>query len=160
MILQENLGVRVQLDEATRLLRASWLPGRPVVAFQRALEWLMDVSRQQGIENWLINIDQLPPLGPAEQAWIAQDWFAAMATTPVRHLALVLPPGLHNYLVATAPVHDPRLAPPFDLHFFPDDATAFEWLLHEVPHRHDLQQEWEAAEELRPAPTGWPPARR
>lgn len=154
MILRNDAVVRVQLDKSTKLLRATWQQGQLVASFRAALEWLMEVSRQHGVENWLINIDQLPALDPTEQAWIAQEWFAAMTTTPVQHLALVLPKtSLHNYLVATAPVHDLSLAPPFDLHFFPDDTSAFEWLLQEAPHRHVLQQEWEQAGADRPGPT-------
>ncbi|MBC6697161.1 hypothetical protein [Hymenobacter sp. BT190] len=139
----ENPMLRVQHDAATGLLRVGWRAGQKVQGFRPALEWLMAFSRRKQVTNWLVDMQGVPPLGHSEQSWIAQEWFAAMATTPVQHLALVLPPDLHNYLVATAPVYDSSLKLPFELHFFLDVGSAFNWLLEAAPHRQQLWQEWQ-----------------
>jgi hypothetical protein len=147
MMVEGQPGVRVQYDAAAGFLRASWVAGQPLEQFGPALEALMRLSRERRVTRWLIDMHNIPPLGPAEQAWIAQEWFAGMARTPVQQLALVLPQDMHNYLVATAPVHDASLQPPFDLHFFADEASAFHWLLEEVPHHPAIWAEWDAADE-------------
>ncbi|WBA40685.1 hypothetical protein [Hymenobacter canadensis] len=143
MMIMENPMLRVQHDAPTGLLRVAWRAGQQVQGFRPALEWLMAFSRRKHVTNWLVDMLGVPPLGYPEQTWIAQEWFAAMATTPVQHLALVLPTDLHNYLVATAPVHEQALKPPFALHFFLDAESAFNWLLGETPHRQQLWQEWQ-----------------
>jgi hypothetical protein len=143
MIVQQQPGVRIQYDAAASFLRAAWVVGQPLEQFQPALEALAQLSREQHITRWLIDMDHVPPLGSAEQAWIGQEWFAGMARTPVQQLALVLPPDMHNYLVATAPVHDASLQPSFNLQFFADAVSAFHWVLETVPHRPALWAEWE-----------------
>lgn len=144
MILRDIPAILMQYDAPTALVRAMWRRGCPLAAFVPALRDLGEFSRSHAVQNWLMNIDHLPPMGAAEQTWILESWFASMTTTPVQHLALVLPADLHNHIVATAPVFDP---PPmsFELHFFPDDATAFDWLLEDHPRRAVLLAEWEAA---------------
>ncbi|MCC3155631.1 hypothetical protein LJ737_00170 [Hymenobacter sp. 15J16-1T3B] len=134
----------LQHDAPAALLRAAWRRGCRLPDFVPALLQLVDFSRRHAVRHWLMNIDHLPPMGPAEQAWIMASWFPAMATTPVQHLALVLPPDLHNRIVATTPVFNPPPAMSFELHFFPDDATGLAWLLDDDPRRHELWQEWEA----------------
>ena len=143
MIIQEIPCVMLQYDAAARFVRASWRPDAPLERFTGALEQIMEFSRQRGVEQWLMNIDWLPPLGPSEQEWILAGWFPAMAHTAVRHLALVLPLDLHNQMVAVTPMHLPGLAMSFELHFFADDASAFAWLLDQAPNRETLWQEWE-----------------
>ena len=113
-----------------------------VERFAGVLKQIMDFSTRHDVHSWLMNIDWLPPLGPAEQEWILSGWFPAMAYTPVRHLALVLPLDLHNQMVAVTPMHLPGLAMSFELHFFADDASAFAWLLEQAPNREALWQEW------------------
>ncbi|MFD2783857.1 hypothetical protein [Hymenobacter rubripertinctus] len=137
-----DLRLRLQHDAATGLLRAAWRKGQPLSAFQSALEWLMEFSQEHQVTRWLIDMQSLPPLGNAEQTWITEHWFTAITATPVRQLALVLPSEMHNYLVATAPVHDPRLVPPFELNFFTDAASAFGWLMESEPTGEQIWQEW------------------
>ncbi|RSK49285.1 hypothetical protein [Hymenobacter rigui] len=143
MMVEQQPGVRVQYDAAASFLRAAWVAGQPLEQFRPALEALMRLSREQHVTRWLIDMHNIPPLGPTEQVWIGQEWFAEMARTPVEQLALVLPPDMHNYLVATAPVHDASLQPSFDLHFFTDAASAFHWLLEAMPHHPALWAEWQ-----------------
>ncbi|MCA8832129.1 hypothetical protein LF252_15980 [Hymenobacter sp. BT728] len=142
-MVEQQRGVRVQYDEAASFLRAAWVAGQPLERFRPALEALTQFSREQHVTRWLIDMHNIPPLGSAEQAWIGQEWFADMARTSVQQLALVLPPDMHNYLVATTPVHDANLQLSFELHFFTDVASAFHWLLEEVPHHPALWDEWE-----------------
>ena len=143
MAMIRNARMQLQHDAASGLIRVAWRAGQPVAAFRSALEWLMEFSREYLVTRWLIDMQHLPPLGSAEQAWITDQWFAAMTTTPVRQLALVLPSDIHNYLVATAPVHDPQLTPSFELNFFADVASAFGWLMESEPAQERLWHEWE-----------------
>ena len=144
MIINDIPAIQLQYDAPAALLRAAWRQGCRLADFVPALLQLVEFSRVRGARHWLMNIDNLPPMGPPEQAWILESWFPAMRTTAVEHLALVLPPDLHNQMVATAPVFNPPAAMSFELHFFPDDATAFSWLLDDDPRGAALWQEWEA----------------
>ncbi|RTQ53454.1 hypothetical protein EJV47_01570 [Hymenobacter gummosus] len=144
MIVHDIPVIQLQHDALAALLRAAWRRGCRLPDFVPALTQLVTFSRQHGVRHWLMNIDNLPPMGPVEQAWILESWFPAMRATPVQNLALVLPSDLHNHMVATAPVFNPPAAISFELHFFPDDATAFDWLLEGNPRRAALWQEWEA----------------
>jgi hypothetical protein len=144
MIRHDIPTIMLQHDAPAALLRAAWRRGCPLAEFVPTLTRLVAFSRQQRVRHWLMNIDHLPPMGAAEQAWILESWFPTMATTPVEHLALVLPPDLHNHMVATAPVFNPPASMSFELHFFPDDASAFDWLLEHDARRPELWQEWEA----------------
>lgn len=144
MIFRDIPAILMQYDAPTALVRAAWRRGCSLPELVPALLKLMAFSRQHQVCHWLMNIDYLPPMGPVEQAWIMESWFPAMAATPVQHLALVLPPDLHNHMVATAPVFNPPAVISFELHFFPDDATAFDWLLDDQPQRAALLDEWEA----------------
>lgn len=144
MILRDIPAILLQYDAPTALVRAAWRRGCRLADFVPALQALGEFSRRHGVQSWLMNIDYLPPMGPVEQAWILESWFPSMASTPVQHLALVLPSDLHNHMVATAPVFNPPASISFELHFFPDDATAFDWLLDDRPHRAALLDEWEA----------------
>ncbi|UYZ58783.1 hypothetical protein [Hymenobacter latericus] len=142
MILHDVPEIVLQHDPATALLRAAWRAHCPLARFVPVLLQLVEFSRQRGIRHWLMNIDQLPPLGQQEQAWIFDTWFPLMATTPVEHLALVLPAGLHNQLVATAPVFDRPAVMSFELHFFADDESAFSWISEGNLNGAQLRQEW------------------
>ncbi|RAK66630.1 hypothetical protein [Hymenobacter edaphi] len=144
MMLRDIPTILMQYDAAAALVRAAWRRGCPLAEFVPSLTRLVAFSCRHPVRYWLMNIDQLPPMGPVEQAWIMESWFPAMAATSVQHLALVLPPDLHNHMVATAPIFNPPTAMTFELHFFPDDATAFDWLLEHDPRRRELWQEWEA----------------
>lgn len=143
MAMIRNARLQLQHDAVSGLIRAAWRAGQPVSVFQSALEWLMEFSQEHQVTRWLVDMQHLPPLGSAEQAWITDQWFAAMTATPVRQLALVLPSDIHNYLVATAPVHNPQPALSFELDFFTDVTSAFGWLMESEPAQEQLWHEWE-----------------
>lgn len=145
MISLEIPAILLQHDAQQGFLRASWRSGHVLEHFQPALRQIMAYSQQHNVQHWLINIDQLPPLGTLDQQWILTEWFPSMTSTPVQHLALVLPPDLHNQMVAMAPVDEPNLEMSFALHFFTDDASAFDWLMGDAPNRAQLWDEWEEA---------------
>ncbi|KAA9331599.1 hypothetical protein F0P96_15305 [Hymenobacter busanensis] len=157
MIIHDIPAILMQHDAAAALVRASWRRGRSLEEFVPALEQLVVFSRQHHVRHWLMNIDQLPPMGAREQGWIMESWFPAMAGTAVQHLAMVLPPDLHNHMVTTAPVFNPPSVMSFELHFFPDDSSAFEWLLEDAPSRAALWAEWEAEVAHQPPGSGAQP---
>jgi hypothetical protein len=142
IVLCEFPMIKVQYAPEVALLRAGWQPGQPLTRFPEALRLLMKFSRRHTVKNWLVDMQGLPQIGPQELDWIRQQWFPAMATTPVEDLLLILPSDLHNELVAITPLHDNSIKPSFAIHYFSDCQGALHYLSEQQHLVDQLHEEW------------------
>ncbi|KUG06201.1 hypothetical protein [Solirubrum puertoriconensis] len=117
-------------DPALRLLYHRWRGTYNSHLFQPAVQHVKGLLEQLSIEYWIIDLNGLPNLGLEDQFWISEEVLPRVACLPrLRQLALVLSPNVYNQLAVESILHlgDEHLR--FDVQYFSDADSAFDWLI-------------------------------
>ncbi|MBC8083616.1 MAG: hypothetical protein H7Z21_10425 [Hymenobacter sp.] len=145
----------LQYHPKLRLLRWEWYGPMSLGRFQLAFGELLLFSSQHGANRWLVDSAGMPPLGCEEQAWLSEFWLPRVRHLPLRHLALVLPDGLHNRLVVDSVISDGRQYLSVNVQFFSDAPAALDWLTGSEALMLEMEREWQAAHAIRRQSGQW-----
>lgn len=138
--------VRVQVSLQGQLVRWKWQESDSYELFYHSFEKIVAVSHDHNATQWLADISTMPPIGISEQLWLSETWLAQFALLGVKQLAVIEPRNLHNQLAIESVLADGRRHTSTDVQFFPDVASALDWLTWaDECAMHTLEQEWQNA---------------
>jgi hypothetical protein len=146
MLLPITDSLVVQTDDALRLLRFQWAASsrqavRP--AFARGRDLVIEYQPTRT----LVDFSGLPPIGMADEIWLARNWLPIILKQSLQHVALVFRAHhhLHNQLVFEALFWAGRRHIGFEFQLFDDSTAALHWLTGSDCAVQSLQAEWLAA---------------
>ncbi|AYA38199.1 hypothetical protein D3Y59_14800 [Hymenobacter oligotrophus] len=117
-------------DPALRLLYHRWRGTYNSHLFQPAVRHIQSLLEQRNVEYWIVDLNGLPNLGLEDQFWISAEVLPQVAQLPhLRQLALVLSSNVYNQLAAESILHLGNRHLQFEVQFFSDTASAFDWLI-------------------------------
>lgn len=146
MLLPISDSLLVQADADLRLLRFQWAatssqPVRP--ALVRFLELV--VAHQP--RHLVVDFTGLPPIGFADEIWLARRLMPVIVAQSLELVALVFPARirLHNQLAIEALLWASRRTVRFQFQIFDDTSAAIDWLTSSPAAVQQLQAEWAQA---------------
>lgn len=117
-------------DPALRLLYHRWRGTYNSHLFQPAVQHVQQLLGQLRIEYWIADLNGLPNLGLEDQFLISEQVLPQVARMPhLRQLALVLSSNVYNQLAVESILHLGNEHLRFDVQYFSDAASAFDWLI-------------------------------
>jgi hypothetical protein len=127
-----------------------WVAGTDLGEMRTSAEQLMKLLQDLGVRHLLIDMDSVPDLPVAEEAWLGDYWMPHLVALGLIRLVLVIDSArVHNQLAIDA-LHD--LVQPairFDAQYFPDSDSALDWLTDGSERLPALTAEWNARHAFR-----------
>jgi hypothetical protein len=133
----------LQFDAELGILRLEWIAGSDARQLRASATHLLDLLAELKVRSLLLDMNSLPDLILADQAWLGEHWMPGLVALPLQHLVLVIDTSrVHNQLAVDA-LHD--LVQPairFESHYFADTESALDWLASGSPRLAALSAEW------------------
>ncbi len=125
------------------VLRLEWRPRSDPRQLRASAAQLLALLHERQVLHLLLDMNSVPDLPLADQAWLGDHWMPGLVALPLERLVLAIDTSqVHNQLAIDA-LHD--LVQPairFESQYFSDADSAFEWLAEGSPHLPALRAEW------------------
>lgn len=135
----------LQHDAATGILLLEWVALSQPHQLRASAQQLLELLQRLQVRHLLLDMNSLPDLPLADQEWLGSYWMPGLVALALEQLVLVIDSSrVHNQLAVDA-LHD--LVQPairFTSHYFPDVASALDWLTDGSPRLPALAAEWAA----------------
>lgn len=145
MLIRSIPNLCLQFDAELGVLRLEWVAGSDARQLRASAAQLLKLLAELEASSLLLDMNSLPDLILADQAWLGQHWMPGLVALPLQHLILVIDTSrVHNQLAVDA-LHD--LVQPairFESHYFADTESALDWLTNGSPRLAALRAEWAA----------------
>lgn len=120
--------IRVSYDAATQLLEAEWLGFVNTTQLRSELEGLLTAARGRRIRGYLFNHKKMRTIRPADQEWMATQWFTAFARLGVPRMAIVESDDALNRMGTNHVVQRATCGPAVEVRCFNSATQARLWL--------------------------------
>lgn len=117
---------QLQFHTADNLLQVQWRALAAPYQLQTALGQLIELVRIQGISRWLLDLANMPMVGPVGLQAFDADSLQLLAKLPLQQVAVVLTSYQQHQELLDVML---RFAPCFEVQVFDEATTALEWLL-------------------------------
>lgn len=145
MILRSIPDFCLQYDQSLSVLRLEWVSRYGMQGMRASAQELLALMRGLFVRNLLIDMNSIPNLSTADQAWLGEHWMPELVALHLERLVLIIDRDrVHNQLVIDV-LHD--LVQPdirFDAQYFSDSASALHWLTDGSDRLPALEAEWAA----------------
>lgn len=122
-----------------------WVSGDDMRGLRTTARQLLALVQELAVRYLLLDMNTVPDFSLADQLWLGKNFMPGLVASQLERLVLVIDGNrVHNQLAIDA-LHD--LVQPairFESHYFPDSASAFDWLADGSEHLPALVAEWDA----------------
>jgi hypothetical protein len=145
MIIRSIPDFCLQYDHSLSVLRLEWVNKYGMQGMRVSARELLSLMKGLFVRHLLIDMDSIPDLSAADQAWLGEHWMPELITLGLERLVLIIDSSrVHNQLAIDA-LHD--LVQPgirFDAQYFSESESALHWLTDGSNRLPALEAEWAA----------------
>ena len=128
------------------MLRVEWAAGEDMRSFRTSAEQLLQVVRQYGVRNMLLEMNTFPDISVYDQVWLGVNWMPVLVNLPVERMVLAIHRRrVHNQLAIDSLIALFRPFIKFDIQFFSTATPGVHWLSDYSSRAPGLLAEWDAA---------------
>jgi hypothetical protein len=129
VILRSISDLCLQYDQTLGVLRMEWVSGNDMRGLRTTGRQLLALVYELLVRHLVLDINTVLDFSLADQLWLVKNFMPGLVASPLERLVLVIDVSqVHNQLAIDALHNLVQPAIRFESHYFPDSASAFDWL--------------------------------
>ncbi|MBC3538537.1 hypothetical protein ACFSC6_17620 [Rufibacter sediminis] len=119
--------LQLETDRLHQLLVLHWQGFVPSEVYREGLLEGIQISRREGLHNWIMDMKQMKVIRQADQEWTLATWFPQFQLLGVNRLAFIVSDDIFNQMAVSSMVA--TLRPQFraEVEYFQELASAIRW---------------------------------
>ncbi|RNI30892.1 hypothetical protein EFA69_07245 [Rufibacter immobilis] len=125
--MQTDPYLQLEVDRLHHALVLHWKDFVPSEVYREGLLEAIQVSRREGLQNWVMDMKLMKVIRQADQDWTINTWFPQFQLLGIRRLAFVVSDDIFNQMAVSSMVA--TLRPKFhsDVEYFQELVSASRW---------------------------------
>jgi hypothetical protein len=120
--------LRLETDRPHHLLVLHWQDFVPSETYREGMMEGIQVSRREGMENWIMDMKHMKVIRQADQEWTIATWFSQFQLLGIKRLAFVVSDDIFNQMAVSSMIAALRPRFQAELEYFQELPAAQRWV--------------------------------